>query len=207
MTHPHPFEAAPAACLPHSEPLTGQVRTSLSHPLRIDTLPAGPAGGQIGISLCPGKRGSSLLGPRWERNLAADLAVVSQWQPDAVVTLIEDHEFIELGVTHLGPQVRAHGIAWHHLPIVDVHAPDARFETRWQTSGPTLRGCLRAGGRVLVHCRGGLGRAGTVAARLLVELEVPAWDAIKRVRTARPGAIETADQLDYVLRLPELCHA
>lgn len=183
------------------------VRTSLSHPLRIDEIPAGCAGGRIGISLCPGKRASSLLGPRWERDLAADIGVIRRWRPDAVVTLIEDHEFVELNVIPLGEQVRASGIAWHHLPIVDVHPPDERFETGWQTSGPALVGCLNAGGRVLVHCRGGLGRAGTVAARMLIELDAPARDAVARVRQARPGAIETADQLNYVLRLQDACTA
>ena len=65
----------------------------------------------------------------------------------------------------------------------------------------TLRNALLAGHRVLVHCRGGLGRAGTVAARLLVELGVPAVEAIRRVRAARPGAIETIEQQQYVLDL------
>jgi protein-tyrosine phosphatase len=97
--------------------------------------------------------------------------------------------------------VRAHGIAWYHLPIADVRPPDARFEALWRASGPALLANLRAGGRVLVHCRGGLGRAGTVAARLLIELDLPAPHAVVRVRQARPGAIETAAQLAYVLGL------
>ena len=32
---------------------------------------------------------------------------------------------------------------------------------------------LRSGRDVLVHCKGGLGRAGTIAARLMVELGTP----------------------------------
>jgi len=179
------------------------VRTSLTHPLRIDEVVAGHAGGRIGICLCPGKQGESLLGARWARDLDADLAVIRHWRADAVVTLIEDHEFDMLGVTALGPQVRASGIDWHHLPIVDVQPPDRRFEMRWQRSGPGLLNCLRDGGRVVVHCRGGLGRAGTVAARMLIELDTPARDAVVRVRQARPGAIETREQLDYVLRLQD----
>lgn len=67
--------------------------------------------------------------------------------------------------------------------------------------GVELCALLRDGGRVLVHCRGGLGRAGTVAARLLVELGDPAAVAVECVRQARPGAIETAAQLEYVLNL------
>ena len=177
-------------------------RTSLSHPLRIDEVKAGDAGGLIGITFCPGKCGSSLFGWEWKRDLAADLDVIALWRPTAVVTLVEDHELELLGVSELGVQVRARGMAWHHLPIVDVQPPDARFEVQWQSVGLELLAALAGGGRVLVHCRGGLGRAGTVAARLLVELGVPARDVIARVRQARPGAIETGAQHRYVLNLP-----
>lgn len=180
---------------------TEKVRTSLTHPLRIDQVEADAAGGRIGITFCPGKQGSSIRGYRWERDLQADLDVIATLQPRAVVTLIEDHEFKDLGVPQLGDQVQARGIQWHHLPIPDVSAPDARFEAAWQTSGPVLLGFLRSGGNVVVHCRGGLGRAGTVAARLLIELGVPAAEAIVRVRQQRRGAIETADQERYVLAL------
>ena len=179
-----------------------RVRTSLSHPLRIDEIEAGDAGGRVGITFCPGKRGHSLWGRPWERDLAVDLDAIALWRPQAMVTLIEEHEFSLLGVEALGSQVRARGIDWHHLPIVDVRPPDARFEAGWLASGPALCRALRDGGKVLVHCRGGLGRAGTVAARLLVDLGVAPHEAVRTVRAARPGAIETADQLRYVLALP-----
>jgi ADP-ribosyl-[dinitrogen reductase] hydrolase len=73
------------------------------------------------------------------------------------------------------------------------------FEARWQTAGADLRWILRRGGSVLAHCRGGLGRAGTIAARLLVEFGTEPEAAIKAVRDARsPDAIETAEQEAYV---------
>lgn len=178
-----------------------EVRTSGSHPLRIDEVVTGDAGGRIGITFCPGKCGPSGSGYVWQRDLAADLDVVATWKPDAVVTLIEDHEFAMLGVAGLGDQIEQRGIKWHHLPIVDVRSPDARLAAGWEMCGPGLVEALRHGGRVLVHCRGGLGRAGTVAARLLVELGVPPQVAVAKVRAARPGAIETAEQLRYVLNL------
>lgn len=176
-------------------------RTSSSHPLRIDAVVAGDAGGLIGITFCPGKCGDSVHGSPWDRDLAADLDTIAAWRPDAVLTLIEDHEFTLLGVPELGAQLRARGIEWHHLPIIDIQPPDASFEVAWLAVGTKLVGALRQGGRIFVHCRGGLGRAGTVAARLLVELGVPARDAVERVRKARPGAIETPAQLEYVLKL------
>lgn len=126
------------------------MRTSETHPLRIDEVAAGDAGGVIGITFCPGKQGDSCSGAPWARDLETDLDAIARWQPGAMLTLIEDHEFDMLGVPRLGERARARGIEWHHLPIVDVQPPDERFESL-------------------------------------------------RVRVARPGAIETAAQLRYVM--------
>jgi ADP-ribosyl-[dinitrogen reductase] hydrolase len=90
---------------------------------------------------------------------------------------------------------------WFHLPVVDVSIPDERFERRWAVDGKELRSLLRRRLDVLVHCRGGLGRAGMIAARLLVELGMESTNAIATVRAARPGAIETSDQERFVVRL------
>ena len=99
-----------------------------------------------------------------------DVAAIRDWGASAVVTLIEDHEFEMLGVESLPEAIRGAGIEWHHLPVKDVSRARSTYSRR---AGCTrVRGCgerLRAGERVLVHCRGGLGRAGSVAARLLVE--------------------------------------
>ena len=181
--------------------MTPPVRTSLSHPLRIDEVVV-DAAGRIGLCICPGKRGGSMMGGPWQRDLAQDLEVVRRWRPDAVLTLLEAHELELLGVSDLGSRLRALGIEWHHLPIVDRQPPDERFEAAWTVSGSRVRACLRDGGRVLVHCRGGLGRAGTLAARLLVELDMPAAEAVAQVRRARPGAIETEEQMQHVLNWP-----
>ncbi len=47
----------------------------------------------------------------------------------------------------------------------------------------------------------GLGRAGTVAARLLIGAGKLPEDAIGSVRRARPGAIESKSQEDYLCSL------
>jgi ADP-ribosyl-[dinitrogen reductase] hydrolase len=117
------------------------------------------------------------------------------------VTLVEDHELQTLQVTDMGTKVQARHMRWHHLPIPDVSTPSADFERQWNLVGEGLRAQLRAGFNVLVHCKGGLGRAGTIAARLMIELGVAPDDAVAAVRTARPGAIETSAQLAYVTGL------
>jgi ADP-ribosyl-[dinitrogen reductase] hydrolase len=135
----------------------------------------------------------------WDRDLSLDLDAIQVWGAAAVVTLIEPHELVVLRVDELGERVRGRGMLWFHLPITDVSTPGEAFERQWVTAGDQLRSLLRSGRDVLVHCRGGLGRAGTIGARLLIELGMEPSSAIRGIRAVRPGAIETPEQEKYVL--------
>lgn len=174
-------------------------RTSATHPLHINELQL--AEGALGLTFCPGKKGESVYGEPWERDLETDLDVIRKWGASTVVTLMESHELESLGVPDLGDSVARRGMMWIHAPIVDVSVPDKDFERRWNGVQGDIRRSLSDSGKVAIHCRGGLGRTGLVAARILVEEGCDAREAIKRVRQARPGAIETQAQEDYVLGL------
>lgn len=179
---------------------TAPVLTSLNRPLRIAQIPAGPGLGAVGLTLCPGKRQAVSVSGSWQRDLATDLEAVQRWGAAAVVTLMPQSELQAVQAEGIGAACEALGIEWHHLPIQDVDVPNAAFETAWLYAGLRLRAHLRAGRHVLLHCRGGLGRSGTIAARLLVELGWDAQAAIRAVRAQRPGAIETRTQETHVLR-------
>lgn len=174
--------------------LTLTARSSNSHPLEIAAVEVAPNRGHIGITFCPGKKQADALSGSWARDLDIDLDVIENWGAAAVVTLIEDHEMASLGVTGIGDAVSTRNMSWYHLPIPDVTAPTSGFEKQWQVAGAELRDLLRTGFNIVVHCKGGLGRAGTVAARLLIELGWSSSDAIAEVRLVRPGAIETIEQ-------------
>ena len=172
-------------------------RTSLTHPLQIaEVLPK--TSGRIGLTFCPGKKQGSSLTGQWDRDLGLDLDAVRAWGATIVVTLIEDHEVDALGVTALAAEVAARGMTWHHLPIRDGCVPTPAFEAAYDSVRDDLHRRLTEGKAVLVHCRGGLGRAGLLSARLLVETGHAPDEAIALVRRVRPGAIETEAQEDYV---------
>ena len=173
-------------------------RTSQTHPLQIAVVDALPGRGRIGITFCPGKKQPDALTGAWDRDLGLDVQAIADWGAAAVLTLIEPHEFEDLKVRGLGEAVHAQHMDWLHAPIRDVSTPDSRFEAVWAEIGEGLRDRLRAGFSILVHCKGGLGRAGMITARLLVELGVPVEEAVHRVRAARPGAIETTAQEAFV---------
>jgi ADP-ribosyl-[dinitrogen reductase] hydrolase len=171
-----------------------------SGPIELATLQFAPSYGKIGLCFCPGKKQVSAMSGFWDRDLDADLDAIAEWNASAVVTLIEDHEFAALEVEGLGDAVRLRHMDWYHLPIRDVSVPGPALEKAWATVGAQLRQRLQNGFNVVIHCKGGIGRAGTIAARLLVEFGMNPNEAIAAVRAVRPGAIETAEQERYVLK-------
>lgn len=182
-------------------------RTSDTDPLRIAEIHIGDGLGLVGISFCPGKKDDFSMSGAWHRDLSIDLDVVFRWGAKAVVTLIEAHEMRNLGVQHMGEEVNRRQMQWFHMPIVDVCTPSDVFERAWAVNGRLLNSLLREKANVFVHCKGGLGRAGTVGAKLLIEAGMSPDVAIERVRSARPGAIETPQQEHYVRRLADIGHA
>ena len=158
-----------------------------------------PAGGRIGMCACPGGRRIRVSGADIADDLERDLHAISASGAAGLVSLIEQAEFEILRVTTLPVSSRKLGIWWRHLPIRDMRAPDETFEQRWQLEGTRLRGLLEQGTSVVFHCWAGLGRTGTVTARLLVELGTPPGTAIHRIREARLGAIQSPEQEEHIL--------
>ena len=159
----------------------------------LDTYPVAlpETGGTIIITPCPGKR---------QRDLGLDLDRLKSMGAEAIVTMVQGRELDMLDVRDIGEKCEERGLIWLHCPIPDFDGPGAAFERAWVDAGPRARDILRRGGTVVSHCRGGIGRAGTVASRLLIELGAATPDeALRRVRKARPGAVETWEQEQHVL--------
>jgi protein-tyrosine phosphatase len=158
----------------------------MSETFAIATLPL-DGGGRLGICPLPGGDGG----------LAADVAAIAAWQPSLVVSLTEQAEMERCGSGRLGAVLGDAAIAWSHLPIRDFSGPDGAGRAAWPDLAARLHAILDHGGGVLLHCRGGRGRSGMIAMRLLVERgEAPA-EALARLRAVRPGAVETEAQLDW----------
>jgi ADP-ribosyl-[dinitrogen reductase] hydrolase len=150
------------------------------------------------MTLCPGRKGSSIEGGSWDRDLGLDLEVVRAWRPSLVLALLEDHEYASLGIAHFKEAVFRAGLPWDFAPIPDGGVPGLEFDLAWGEIAPRSRQILDNGGRILIHCRAGLGRTGLVAACLLVDFGATSEEAIDAVRTARPSAIETSEQERYI---------
>src|ERR1019366_160181 len=184
-------------------------KTSRSHRLRVDNLAIEGLSGVIGLTFCPGKKQRGALSGDWDRDLATDLEAIKSSGAKALVTLMETDELtaVHVPLTELGENATNLGLEWHHLPIRDVDVPDERFEDQWTYSGTRLRNLLVKGEKLVIHCLGGLGRTGTIAGRLLVEFGASPNEAIRAVRSARIGTIETRKQEEYVKNCKPLASA
>ncbi|HYW04711.1 MAG TPA: protein-tyrosine phosphatase family protein [Gammaproteobacteria bacterium] len=165
----------------------------------IDYLDIPGTTGWLGLTACPGREPGLLRGD--SALLTQELARFSALGATAVLTLVEQPELEMLGLPELGERVRAAGLEWRHLPIQDFHAPGPAFEAAWPRARLAMYRHLHAGAGVIVHCLAGLGRTGTVASRVLIEAGLAPEDALRRVRAARPGSVQSREQLGYILRL------
>lgn len=155
------------------------------------------------ILAAPAADGAILVLPAPEGSPHAHAGQLARIGVAALVSLVEPGEAAGLGLelASVARACSAHGIVFRHAPIADLGVPDAAFEARWVRLGPWLAEQLRRGRRIAFHCRAGLGRSGTLAARLLIELGLDPALAIARVRAARPGAIETRAQEEHLRAL------
>ncbi len=177
-------------------------RTSTVNPLRVDWVPldrvpglAG-TGGALGMTLLPGKKRRGYGGPQW-RDAAADAQRLRDVHGcTTLLLLVED---IDLDISRAWgtiPALEAAGIRVIRHPVRDMEVP--RDRSAFRATLDDVSGRVRAGERVVVACRGGLGRTGTAVACLLVDGGVDPRDAITRVRAVRPGTVERRAQEEFV---------
>ena len=92
-------------------------------------------------------------------------------------------------------------INWVHRPIGDMDIPKNDTLYGLNKIRPQLLEAINRDLSIAIHCMGGLGRSGTIAAIILADLGIPLQSAIDRVRQFRPGAIETKAQENFVRRM------
>lgn len=116
----------------------------------------------------------------WGADGLADLAA------QGIAVVVNLHE-----IGHDPARLARFGLAEVHVPVPDFEPPTPEQLDRGVQA---IRRALQAEQRVAVHCAAGLGRTGTLLACYLVSTGVDAATALARIRTVRPGSVETAEQ-------------
>jgi len=178
--------------------MASSILTSTSHPIRVDFLSreVAPLAGRIGMTFAPGKHQPGGASGHWERDLSIDARdLAEKYGTNLLVSLVEDHELRELRIERLVAAFAAHDIRVLRRPFPDLGVPTLEM------AKTTVSDVLEAVGRgknVVIHCKGGLGRTGLIAACALVASGVDAASAMRAVRDARPDTIENQTQVKFI---------
>ena len=145
--------------------------------------------GSLSITILPGRRDTL-------RNLDDDLETLRHEGVNAVLCCVPAEELASYGVENLLTKYAGAGLDVYHLPVMDQRVcskQEMAAATDW------IRGELESGRHIMLHCVGGLGRSGMVAACWLRACGLTPQEAIDEVRRVRgPRAVETGIQEDMV---------
>ncbi|GAX79898.1 hypothetical protein CEUSTIGMA_g7338.t1 [Chlamydomonas eustigma] len=155
--------------------------------------------GKLGLSFCPGKQ-HKRGGRHIRRDLDTDLAALKHdFLADCIVCLLNDSELRSYNLREYSSAVQRHGKEYVQFPIIECAPPENLLE-----AGSLIQMMVQQlmnGRNLVMHCRGGVGRAGMMAACLLLylNLEMSPLEAIRKVRSLRcKAAVETRRQEDFV---------
>ncbi len=178
--------------------LPNLARTSDTDPFEVRWIELDSVPGQLGIAMAPGRH-DRVGAVTWWRDLHADLRRLRHvHRAQFLVTLLTGEELRDLGIANLADALAVHGIDTARVSIRDggVPMPQQLDETMELLYAVVNR--LRNGQTVVVHCRAGQGRSGMLAAMALAALGAEPDQAVARVRTVQPRAVETVAQETYV---------
>jgi len=119
---------------------------------------------------------------------------------DAVVSLLEKDEAIQLQLEHERDSAESKGLQFLSFPIPDRGVPASTRDTLGFIADMTA--ILKTGKNVAIHCRQGIGRSGLLAAASLMTSGLDAREAVSAVTKARGLTVpETPGQLQWLDRL------
>jgi len=159
----------------------------MNHPYDLLSIPG--IKGKLIFTPCPGTKNSSL---------ADSLATLKQAGASAVISLMPASEQAANGAEDIGKQCQVQDMAWFHLPVADEQVPLEDFGQGWKASKQSILERLNAGQDIAIHCKGGSGRTGLIAARIMIEAGIPRADAIALVQALRPKAIQHPALLNWL---------
>lgn len=173
--------------------------TSEDEPIRLDPICDTSEGGVLYLTICPGKKqqASKRGKPGWNRCIRSDLnRIKSEYEVDHILCLLEDHEFCSLKINDYPDYAHDLDINITHYPIKDKDIPNCIRE--FHTNVKRIHRLIHDGDKVAVHCAGGVGRSGTVAAGVLCYDGFSPDDSIRLVQERRLNSIKRPSQQEFI---------
>jgi len=145
----------------------------------------------LGVSKFPGKNLQNIFDLS---SFLKDLQIIKKQKVKIVVSLLPDNEKNKLGLDDLIWSKEE--VEYIQFPINDFSVPPKKKFNELKKLISFIKENLMLSKHVLIHCNGGKGRSGMIAALVLKAMKEK--DPIKKVREKVIGAIETEEQEIFV---------
>jgi len=145
----------------------------------------------LGVSQFPGKNLQNIFDLS---SFLKDLQIIKKQKVKIVVSLLPDNEKNKLGLDDLIWSKEE--VEYIQFPINDFSVPPKKKFNELKKLISFIEENLMLSKYVLIHCNGGKGRSGMIAALVLKAMKEK--DPIKKVREKVIGAIETEEQEIFV---------
>ena len=145
----------------------------------------------LGVSQFPGKNLQNIFDLS---SFLKDLQIIKKQKVKIVVSLLPDNEKNKLGLDDFIWSKEE--VEYIQFPIGDFSVPPKKKFNELKKLISFIKQNLMLSKHVLIHCNGGKGRSGMIAALVLKAMKEK--DPIKKVREKVIGAIETEEQEIFV---------
>lgn len=145
----------------------------------------------LGVSQFPGKNLQNIFDSSL---FLKDLQIIKKQKVKIVVSLLPDNEKNKLGLDDFIWSKEE--VDYIQFPINDFSVPPKKKFNELKKLISFIKENLMLSKHVLIHCNGGKGRSGMIAALVLKAMKEK--DPIKKVREKVIGAIETEEQEIFV---------
>ena len=166
----------------------------------------------FGICQCPGKKlVKGRDGKPHLRSIEDDINYFKVTNKiDMIICLLDRYElkFIGVDLEIYKKQCDKNNIELVCYPIIEMACPNDKPRDFDQLILDKIKSNIENGKRVIAHCRGGIGRAGTLACCMLLKLKLAhsLKQAVSHVREIRdPRCVESKKQMDYIEEYLKIC--
>ncbi len=148
-----------------------------------------PTGGKFLLTPCPGTK---------EASLNESFSTLKNQGAEILITMMTQTELEKYSVTSIPDLAKDYDMQWFHFPVKDDCAPEMDTQNKINDNIETLKSAITDKKTIAMHCKGGQGRTGLIAAILLLEYGLK-WNEVKTlIQSVKPRSLTLTPHLDYI---------
>ncbi len=143
--------------------------------------------------------------PNSDENLEEDIINFSNQKVTTLVSLLTREESFDLGLQNEKTLCEQYAIDFISFPIIDRSVPTEKQTIQIRELAQKLveriNSILDKNEKIIVHCRGGIGRAGMVCSAILIEQKFSNQEAIEKISKVRGLNIpDPEEQKEWIMK-------